>query len=448
MRRITIPLFITGFVITLALLVIISVLGYQENAALARNASIVSTTHQVLERLASLSDAVHVMDTGGQLITVPHPPEALTATRQAITTIVPTLADLRTLTANNPNQQARLDQMEPLLHARIAAINAALDGDTTALRAQSAGMEIEDLIHAMMEEERQLLPGRTTQTTTSVQRTAQLIISGSVLGLLIGTVTTGIALLALRARDRVLCELITLNAHLDNRVQQQTAALSIANDQLTALSHQLLTRQEVERFTIATALRESIGQDIAALQINLQVLDDMASDQVVRTQLNHSMESIDHVLDHLRALSLDLRPAALDDFGMLEAIRTSVDQIVATSGMAITLDAAPLSTRPPAAVENAAFRIAHDAATMFARTPGVGAIRIHVAEQAGMIALSISGDCVSGVECATIPDITRSALDLLAIRERAAAVGGRITIERTARGGIMISACFPHDNAL
>ncbi|MEI7768977.1 MAG: CHASE3 domain-containing protein [Chloroflexales bacterium] len=444
MRRVTILLFLTGFVITLALLVAISVLGYQENAALARNASVVSTTHQVLERLASLSGAVHVLDTGMQLMPVTFPPDALTAMRQAVATIAPAIADLRTLTADSPGQQARLDQLDPLLHARVAAMNAALGGGATALRAQATAVEIENLIRAMEEEERQMLPGRTAQTTISLRRAAQLIISGSLLGLLIGTETMGVALLALRARNHALHGLSVINAQLDDRVQQQTAALSAANDQLTALSHQLLTRQEVERFTIATALRESISQDIAALQLNLQILDDMASDQAVRTQLSHSMVAIDHVLDQLRALSLDLRPSALDDFGLIEAIRTSVDLIVATSGMAITLEAATLGTRPSAAVEGAAFRIAHDAATMFARTPGVGAIRIQVAEQAGMIALRIGGDCADGIDNPTIPDVTSSALELLTIRERAAAAGGTITVGTTARGGVMITASFPH----
>ncbi|MFL5807828.1 MAG: CHASE3 domain-containing protein, partial [Roseiflexaceae bacterium] len=446
MQRASIYRLIIGFTIAFALLIGIGVLGYQQNAALVRDANAVSRTHQVIARLANLMGAEDVADSDVQLAAVTHAPDTIAAAHAAIVRIAPALADLHTLTADNPNQQQRLDRLEPLLRAHVADLEAALSGADPTVVQPSIEIEIDSLIRAMEQEERQLLDVRTAQSLISVQRTQQIIIGGSVLGLLIGLGTAAVTILALRARDRALSGLAILNSQLDARVQQQTADLHIANEQLAALSHQLIATQEVERGTVAAALHEAIGQEIAALQISLQILDDTSSDPAVRAQLNDSMVAIDRVLDQIRALSFDLRPAALDDFGLVEAIRASIEgQLAANAGIDFTIDAAPLSARLPAAVEAACFRIAQDAIAMVIRAPGVRGLHIQLAEHAGAIELAICGDGADIARVAPAPGSNGSALELLEIRERAAAAGGTIAIDTTTQRGTCIVARFPMD---
>jgi CHASE3 domain sensor protein len=88
----------------------------------------VSHTHQELARMASLAGAVDVADIGARLAVLTHAPDTITVARAAIDRIAPALADVRTLTADNPNQQQRLDQLEPLLRAHVAHFEAALSG--------------------------------------------------------------------------------------------------------------------------------------------------------------------------------------------------------------------------------------------------------------------------------------------------------------------------------
>jgi signal transduction histidine kinase len=449
MQRVSIYRLIIGFIIAFAMLIGIGVLGYQQNAALVRDATAVSRTHQVIARLANLMGAEDVADSDVQLAALTHAADTITAARAAITRIAPALADLRTLTVDNPNQQQRLDQLEPLLQRHVALFEAILSGADPTVIQPSMEIEIDTLIRAMEQEERQLLDVRTAQSLSSVQRTQQLIIGGDVLGLLIGLGTATLTILALRARDGAMSDFAILNSQLDARVRQQTAALSAANEQLAALSHQLIATQEVERGTVATALHEAIGQEIAALQLNLQILDDTSSDPAVRVQLNESMAAIDRVLDQIRSLSLDLRPSALDDFGLLEAIRARVeDQLAAHAGIEITVDAAPLSMRPPAAVETACFRIAQDVIAMLIRAPGVRSLHIQAAERVGALELTICSDGADGVDVAPAPGSNGSALELLAIHQRAAAVGGTITIDAPIERRTCIIARFPLDAAI
>ncbi len=448
MQRASIYRLIIGFIIAFALLIGIGVLGYQQNATLVSDANAVSRTHQVIGRVANLIGAEDVADSDVQLAALTHAPDTIAAARAAIARIAPALADLRTLTADNPNQRQRLDQLEPLLQRQVAQFEAILSGADPKVIQPARKTEIDTLIRAMNQEERQLLDVRTAQSLSSVQRTQQLIIGGDLLGLLIGLGTATLTILALRARDGALSDLALLNSQLDARVRQQTAALSHANAQLAALSHQLIATQEVERGTVATTLHEAIGQEIAALQLNLQILDDISTDPAVRVQLTESMAAIDRVLDQIRSLSLDLRPSALDDFGLLEAIRTSVeDQLAAHAGIEITVDATPLSARPPTAVETACFRIAQDAISMLIRAPGVRSLHIQAAERDGAFELAICGDGADVAPGAQAADLSGSALELLEIRERAAAAGGMIVIDPTAECGTCIVARFPLDVA-
>ncbi len=447
MQRVSIYRLSIGFIITFALLIGLGVLDYQQNVTLVSDATAVGHIHQVIARLANLMGAEDTADSDVRLAAVTHAPDTIAAARAAIDRIAPALTDLRTLTVDNPNQQQRLDQLEPLLHQHVARFDAILGGADPTMITSSAETQIDTLIRAMQDEERQQLNIRTVQSQASVQRTQLIIVSGDVLGLLIGLGTATLTILALRARDGALHDLALLNSQLDQRVQQQTAALRIANDQLAALSHQLITTQETERGTVSIALHEAIGQEIAALQMNLQLLDDTASDPAVRAQLSESMSAIDRVLDQIRTLSFDLRPAALNDFGLLEAIRASVEeQIAARAGVEITVDAAPLRARPSTAVETACFRIAQDALAMLLRAPDVGALHIRVAEPAGALELSICS--AEQARFAHEAGANRSVLALLEIRERAAAAGGTITIDSTTEHGTCIIARFPLDTAI
>ena len=82
---------------------------------------------------------------------------------------------------------------------------------------------------------------------------------------------------------------------------------------------------------------------------------------------------------------------------------------------------------------------------MLIRAPGVRSLHIQAAERASALELTICGDGADGAYVAAAPGSNRSALELLAIRERAAAVGGTIAINSTAECDTCIVARFPLD---
>ena len=270
----------------------------------------------------------------------------------------------------------------------------------------------------------------------------QIIIAGSLLGILIGLGTALVARSALRSRDGALRDLATLNAQLDLRVQQQTAAFHEANTQLTALSHQLIRTRDTERGTVATALHEAIGQEIAALQLNLQLLDATSQDTSIHPQLQESMTTIDRVLDQIRSLSFALHPATLDDFGLVAAIRASVEPLAASMGASISIDATPLPTRPSTAIETACFRIAHEASTILLHTAGIQTLHIKLTEHSNVLELAMYG---VGNDQQPIYDLTAQdmVLALLEIRERAVTAGGTFAIRIQPEQGSWISVRFP-----
>ena len=82
---------------------------------------------------------------------------------------------------------------------------------------------------------------------------------------------------------------------------------------------------------------------------------------------------------------------------------------------------------------------------MLIRADGVRSLHIQAAERAGPLELAICGDGADVAPGAQAPDLSGSALELLEIRERAAAAGGMIVIDSTVECGTCIITRFPLD---
>ena len=443
MGRVSILRLAVGFSLAFALLLAISILGVQQNAALLRDAALVGHTHEVLARLAALAGTTDLAVSSAQLARLTRDPSDRAAAEAALGRVSPLLTDLRVLISDDAGQAERLDQLAPLIERQVGALGAALAGaDRPSDPALTA--EIDTWIQRIERVERALLEERIARSLMSARRTELMIFSGYLLGLTIGAATAIVTIRALRLRDTTLGELASLNTQLDARVQQQTGALRTANSQLATLSQQLIATQESERGAVATTLHEAIGQDIAALQLTLQLVEVTSSDPQLRAQVDAGLTAIDRVLDRVRALSFDLRPAALDDFGLPEALRaTLAAQLASHSHISYTIDAAQLPVRPSAAVETACFRIAQDAVALLSCGPGTHALSIQLAERDGALALTIRGDGCPAADGPLAAGSLSAALEVLELRERAAVAGGTLTVSATAEHGTAVAVSFP-----
>jgi signal transduction histidine kinase len=191
--------------------------------------------------------------------------------------------------------------------------------------------------------------------------------------------------------------------------------------------HELL---EEEARRIAHALHDEAGQLLASVYL---ALAELAGDlpAPARKRLEQISVLLDHVGEQLRCLSHELRPAVLDDFGLVAALESLVQGVSKRTGLVITIDAA-LEDRLPLAVETALYRILQEVLSNVGRHAWASQVKIHLQRAPGMITCSVRDDGI-GMDVSAVPQRGQGGLGLIGIRERLAALGGRLSI--TSRQG-------------
>lgn len=234
-----------------------------------------------------------------------------------------------------------------------------------------------------------------------------------------------------------------LNELLEQRVAERTEQLSRANEARDALRLQLLQAEEQERQRLARDLHDEVGQHLTALGLGLQALSDVApaGSEVDRraVQLRALVASLSR---EMHAITLRLRPRALDDFGLPAALEAYVDVWSQRSGIVVDLHANPNIERLPPAVESAVYRVVQEGLTNVVKHSGATRASVVVERRDGLV-IAIVEDDGHGFEMQHEDQHAPSRLGLLGIRERAQLLGGSAQIESTAGGGTTIFVRIP-----
>jgi len=197
--------------------------------------------------------------------------------------------------------------------------------------------------------------------------------------------------------------------------------------ELTRLTHYLLVASEDEKSRIARELHDGLGSTLTAVNLDLFWVQQRLADQPqLAGRLARAIEVLAATVEIKRRIIHELRPAALDNLGLTLAIESNVAEFEKTSELPVHIDLAEI----PPLTEHASialFRIYQDALAAAARRPGVTRIGVSMHEEAGGVYLEISDDGIADERTAAVDD--QAAFTLLTMRERAAALGGEITVE-------------------
>ena len=142
-------------------------------------------------------------------------------------------------------------------------------------------------------------------------------------------------------------------------------------------------------------------------------------------------------LADVRRLVHDLRPPALDDLGLVGAVRQQAERLLAPR-VAAEVTAGPGTGDLPAAVEVAAYRIASEALANVAKHASAERCRVELTrEDDGALVVAVSDDGRG------IAPGAPAGVGLVSLRERAAELGGRCTVECPPSGGTVVRAVLP-----
>ena len=206
---------------------------------------------------------------------------------------------------------------------------------------------------------------------------------------------------------------------------------------LKFLSGRLMEVQESERRNIARELHDEIGQLLTGLKLTLEMGARFPNESA--KSLEQAQLLVNELMARVRKLSLDLRPAMLDDLGLLPALLWHIEHYQMQTRVQVDFRHSCLEAqRFPAAVETAAYRIVQEALTNVARHAAVSEATVRVWTQEGKLMIQVE-DCGKGFPV----DQTLAASDtsgLTGMRERAVLLGGQLILESHPGEGTRLTA--------
>jgi PAS domain S-box-containing protein len=224
-----------------------------------------------------------------------------------------------------------------------------------------------------------------------------------------------------------------LNKELRTRIAQQVESqrqVELRTLQLQKLSGELLHVQDEERRRISRTLHDELGQELAALKIELDMQDD--------TKLTPALEMVDRAIGKVRNLSYLLHPPLLDESGLLPALHWYFDGLRKRSGLRITFDPKPIIfPRLPRDLETAIFRVIQEAMTNAYRHSGSEDIRVDMTADSDHVTVRVR-DFGKGVG----PTASAAGVGISGMKERVKQLDGEIKVVR-AEPGTLIEAILP-----
>jgi signal transduction histidine kinase len=197
--------------------------------------------------------------------------------------------------------------------------------------------------------------------------------------------------------------------------------------------------QELERARLARELHDETGQALTSILLGLKSLDARAAGAGDRAAVAELRDLVVSTLQSVRRLAVELRPAALDDFGLVPAIERLRDIVEEQGGISVDVESNLSDARLPAEVETALYRIVQEAFTNVLKHASATRVSLRLDRGAGDVTLVVHDDG-KGFDPANVRE---GSLGLVGMRERVALLGGRLVIESSEDAGTMVKAEVP-----
>ena len=224
---------------------------------------------------------------------------------------------------------------------------------------------------------------------------------------------------------------LALNAMLDE-IETKAAVIEADRDRIVHLTRLALSAEEAERKRIARELHDDTGQMLSALLLRLErLLADDTLPASTRTALAELKDNTQHSLHDLRRLMIELRPAILDDLGLVPAIRWLIKERVHPHQIEALIEEEGMEdVRLNPDVETALFRIAQEGLSNVVRHSGASRAEVSLVNDGRLVCLTIT-DNGTGFDMKSVREgaAGEGRLGIFGMDERAGLLGGTLTIE-------------------
>ena len=154
----------------------------------------------------------------------------------------------------------------------------------------------------------------------------------------------------------------------------------------------VLEAQELERARLARELHDETGQALTSILLGLKPLEQSASDEETRASIAGVRDLVVSTLQDVRRLAVELRPSALDDFGLGTAVERLVETFRERSGLQVDLEEQLATERVPGDVETTVYRIVQEALTNVAKHADATRVSILLVQRGASLVAVIEDD--------------------------------------------------------
>ncbi len=200
----------------------------------------------------------------------------------------------------------------------------------------------------------------------------------------------------------------------------------------------VVAAQELERAHLARELHDETGQALTSILLGLRSLEQTVSTDEGREAAAELRELVVSTLRDVRRLAVELRPAALDDFGLVAALERLAETVAEASGIEIQVDARLADQRLPGEVETTLYRLVQEALTNVVKHAAASHVRIRLTRDRLGVAATITDDG-GGFERTA----HNGGLGLTGMEERVGIVGGRFIVTSAPGRGTTLLAEVP-----
>ncbi|MBI5029677.1 MAG: PAS domain S-box protein [Chloroflexi bacterium] len=225
----------------------------------------------------------------------------------------------------------------------------------------------------------------------------------------------------------------------------------LGRERMKALSKRLLEIQESERREIARELHDEIGQAVTSVQMSLQMIEPGVADPIAQIRLEDTLNTVEHILQKVRSMSLELRPSMLDDFGLVPAADWYLERQAQRTGLNIQFTATPLDRRPASEIETVCYRVIQEAITNVIRHAQATEVLVDLKQEGAELNLTIQDNGIGMDVAKVLAQATRgTSMGLLGLRERVMLVGGNVSMHSAPAQGtrIQVQVAFEPYNPL
>ncbi len=223
---------------------------------------------------------------------------------------------------------------------------------------------------------------------------------------------------------------------------QRQQELAHVTHQIKRLSVQALSAQEEERKRIARELHDDTAQLLSSLLLKLKLLERAKTVPETKSRMDDIINVTEQATEGVRRMAFELRPAALEDLGLPEAIHWFAKELAAQRGLLVEMNSSGFPGRLPDEMELALYRVAQEALINVAKHSGAHRARVTLSQTNGNVRLCIE-DSGRGFDVKAVTGSRDHGLGLFGMSERVSLLGGTFQINSQPGSGTTITLEVP-----